>query len=64
MNECKKLSKLSTYSFKSLGIAHERLETSFFFGSHKVSVPIVKQNKNQMLVIDVIKLHASYVHEK
>jgi hypothetical protein len=35
-----------------------------FFGPHRVSAPIIKQNKNQMLVIDVIKLHASYVHEK
>jgi hypothetical protein len=64
MNECKKLSKLSTYSFKSFGVVHEQLETSIFFGSHKLSVPIVKQNKNQTLMMDVIKLHASYVREK
>jgi hypothetical protein len=65
MNECKTLAKLLAYNSNSFGIAHEQLKTSFFsfFAFVRQMYLLLNKTKNQMLMIDVIKLHASHVNE-
>ncbi len=65
MNECKMLTKLLVYNSNSFGIAHEKLKTSFFsfFALVGWVYLLLNKTKNQMLMIDVIKLHASHVNE-